>query len=200
MPQILRLPGPAALSSFRLEKLQADLAATPLAGARIAARYWHFIEVSRSLSGDERRVLDRVLTYGSAQRVDDSGQLLLVTPRLGTISPWSSKATDIARHCGLEAVTRIERGTAFHVGRRGALAAPEKAALLPLIHDRMTETVLDSLEAADALFHHVEPQPMQSVDLAAGGIDALRAANRDLGLALSEDEIDYLWEHFGKLA
>ncbi|MBI3094335.1 MAG: phosphoribosylformylglycinamidine synthase, partial [Rhodocyclales bacterium] len=124
-----------------------------------------------------------------------AGELLLVTPRLGTISPWSSKATDIARNCGFAAVKRIERGTAYHVSGKVA----QELALATRLHDRMTESVLDSIDAARALFHHVAPQPLASVDLQGGGRAALVVANRELGLALSEDEIDYLVENFGKL-
>ncbi|BAO30015.1 phosphoribosylformylglycinamidine synthase [Sulfuritalea hydrogenivorans sk43H] len=122
----------------------------------------------------------------------------MVTPRLGTISPWSSKATDIARNCGFANVKRIERGTAFHVS--GAIGGErEKSALATRLHDRMTESVLDSIDAARALFQHVAPQPLSTVDLLAGGRDALVKANVELGLALSADEIDYLAENFGKL-
>jgi phosphoribosylformylglycinamidine synthase len=123
---------------------------------------------------------------------------LLVTPRLGTISPWSSKASDIARNCGFAAVKRIERGTAFHVagvtgdGRRLQVLAAH-------LHDRMTESVLTSIDAARALFRHVAPQPLTTVDLLGGGRAALIRANVEMGLALSDDEIDYLVENFGRL-
>ena len=193
MPPILHLAGSAALSAFRLEKLQASLHRTSLAGARITTRYWHFVELERSLSDAERGVLDRLLSYGPSARPEAEGETLLVVPRIGTISPWSSKATDIATHCGLHAVTRIERGIVFHVARRGsALDESERATLLPLIHDRMTETVLATLEEADRLFHHFEPKPLATIDLLGGGRAALEAANRAMGLALSADEIDYL--------
>ena len=119
--------------------------------------------------------------------------MILVTPRLGTISPWSSKATDIARQCGLPGlVRRVERGTAFHIeGDSGDLAAA-----LPVLHDRMTEAVLTSLDQADLLFRHVEPKPLAEIDVLARGRGALEAANRALGLALAPDEIDYLLAWF----
>src|SRR3990170_5424184 len=166
------------------------------------AEFRHFVSVSRALSGTENAILERILTYGPAARtVREAGQLVLVVPRLGTISPWSSKATDIARHCGLGPIERIERGVAWHVAKfdGSPLSAPEAAALLPLIHDRMTETVLDTPAAAAQLFHHYPPQPLESVDILAGGIAALARANRDMGLALSDDEIDYLWQNFSRL-
>ncbi|HWA14533.1 MAG TPA: phosphoribosylformylglycinamidine synthase [Burkholderiales bacterium] len=203
MPDLLTLRGRNALSDFRLRKLSQTLHETTPAVAAISADYWHFIALRRPLSGQERGVLEKLLVYGPASRpVEEGGELLLVVPRIGTISPWSSKATDIAHSCGLDAVERIERGVAYHVvPRKGtkALASRDRAALLPLIHDRMTEAVLDSLEAAGQLFHHVEPGPLSSIDVLGGGRAALERANRDLGLALSEDEIDYLVENFGRM-
>jgi phosphoribosylformylglycinamidine synthase len=126
--------------------------------------------------------------------------LFLVTPRLGTLSPWASKATDIARHCGLEQVLRIERGTAYWVSTAGvSLSEEARQVLAGLLHDRMTETVLGALDDADKLFVHMDPQPLTSVDILAGGRAALEAANRSLGLALSEDEIVYLVENFTRM-
>ena len=119
--------------------------------------------------------------------------MILVTPRLGTISPWSSKATDIARQCGLEGlVRRVERGTAFHLdGDPGDLAAA-----LPLLHDRMTEAVLASLDEADLLFRHVAPKPLAEIDVLARGRAAVEEANAAMGLALAPDEVDYLLAYF----
>ena len=128
----------------------------------------------------------------------ERGTLFLVVPRLGTISPWSSKATDIAKHCALEAIERIERGVAFWIEREdgSALTDGERRALMPHLHDRMTETVLASFDEAERLFRHFEPQPAASIDVLKGGTDALERANRDMGLALSDDEIAYLAENF----
>ncbi|MGE5087660.1 MAG: phosphoribosylformylglycinamidine synthase, partial [Candidatus Levyibacteriota bacterium] len=204
MPEILALRGRAALSPFRIAKLRAALdAAHPGHGiASLSARYWHFAEILRPLRDDERARLERLLTYGPADRDEDAGQSrLLVVPRPGTISPWSSKATDIARNCGLDAVARIERGVAFDIGTVGAaaLSAADRAALLPLLHDRMTEAVQDGIEDARVLFAHVAPRPMATVALLARGRAALEDANGELGLALTADEIDYLAEAFGRL-
>ncbi len=204
MPEILALRGRAALSPFRIAKLRAVLdEGHP--GHRIAAlsaRYWHFAEIRRPLRDDERTTLDRLLTYGPADQGGGAdGISLVVVPRPGTISPWSSKATDIARNCGLDGVARIERGIAFDVATvdGGLLSAADRAALLPLVHDRMTEAVLDDLESARSLFAHVAPRPMTTVALQARGRGALEEANRDLGLALTPDEIDYLVDAFGRL-
>ncbi len=204
MPEILALRGRAALSPFRIAKLRAALdAARPEHRiATLSARYWHFVEILRPLRDDEHSTLDRLLTYGPADHDDAaSGGRLFVVPRPGTISPWSSKATDIARNCGLDGVARIERGISFDVGSIGAapLAAADRAALLPLVHDRMTEAVLDGLKTAGSLFAHVAPRAMTTVPLAARGPAALDAANGELGLALTADEIDYLAQAFGRI-
>jgi len=191
---ILRLRGPRALSDFRLAKLLQSVSA-PLPSLTLHAEFWHFVECSRTLTTLEQERLERILTYGGGARVDPAqGELLLVTPRPGTISPWSSKATDIARHCGLNAVQRIERGTAFWIN--GVTRERARAALLPLIHDRMTEVVPGAMEEADQLFRRFEPRPLATVDLLQGGVAALAQANRDMGLALSDDEMDYLAHHF----
>ncbi len=202
MPQFLSLRGRNALSEFRLSKLNQALQQAHLKLSGISAEFRHFVSATRALTHAENAILEHILTYGPAARADPAtGQLLLVVPRLGTISPWSSKATDIARHCGLGMVERIERGVAWHVVKADGsrLSEREAAALLPLIHDRMTETVLDTPAAAAQLFHHYDPQPLKAIDMMTGGIAALQRANRDMGLALSDDEIDYLWQNFSRL-
>ncbi len=193
MAEILKLRGSPALSAFRLEKLHSRLAEIA-PGARIAgAEFWHFVETAHALDARERAVLERLLVYGDPVRpAPAAGELYLVVPRLGTISPWSSKATDIARQCGLPAVQRIERGIAYYA----AGADAERDEIAVLLHDRMTETVLGSLGGAEQLFRHVEPRPLASIDLLARGRAALEEANRAMGLALSADEIDYLLDNF----
>ncbi len=125
--------------------------------------------------------------------------MLLVTPRPGTISPWSSKSTDIARNCGLTSIKRLERGTAYYVESSSALTMSQLSELKALLHDRMMEVVLDNVEAAAALFIQAQPAAVKSVDILVGGRQALEQANLTLGLALAEDEIDYLVENFTKL-
>ena len=199
MPQLLRLRGRNALSDFRLSKLQQSVRQSGFKLEGISAEYWHFVSASRALSPAEHSILERILTYGpAASAVSERGQLLLVVPRLGTISPWSSKATDIARQCGLAAVERIERGTAWRIVKSGGgrLSERDTAVLAPLIHDRMTETLLDTFDDAARLFHHYPPQPLKAIDLGGGGVAALEQANREMGLALSSDEIEYLWRNF----
>jgi len=203
MSQISRLRGRNALSAFRASKLSQSVTAAVPRVTGIQAEFWHFTQLARALSNDETARLERILTYGpESAAVEACGELMLVVPRIGTISPWSSKATDIARHCGLEAVQRIERGVAYWFSTRdgSAPSSDERAALAPLIHDRMTETVLASFEDADRLFEHFQPQPLKSVDILGGGVAALERANREMGLALSQDEIEYLAEQFGRIA
>ncbi len=203
MPDLVTLRGRNALSEFRLKKLTQALKRTAPAISAITAEYWHFAALKVPLQAPQRKTLERILTYGPAPAgVSEAGRLLLVVPRLGTISPWASKATDIAHSCGLDAVERIERGVAYYVSTKqgGRLDPAQQAALLPLIHDRMTETVLDSLEAAAQLFQHVAPKPLTTIDLLSGGREGLERANREMGLALSDDEIDYLLENFRRMA
>ncbi|TMH41100.1 MAG: phosphoribosylformylglycinamidine synthase [Betaproteobacteria bacterium] len=176
---MLQLRGPCAVSEFRLAKLVAQLSKVDPGIRAVAAEFRHFIELERDLTPPERSILERLLAYGEPP-AESHGRLYLVVPRLGTLSPWSSKATDIAHNCGLSAVKRVERGTAYYV-------QSEHAGVAPLLHDRMTQTVLSSFDEATRLFAHVPPRPLQSIPIA-----GLRQANTRLGLALSDDEIEYL--------
>ena len=194
---ILRLRGRRALSDFRLAKLLQSVSAT-LPALSVRSEFWHFVQVERALAQGEQERLARLLTYGPASHEGDAaGELLLVIPRPGTISPWSSKATDIAHHCGLTGVQRLERGTAYWIN--GVDGQTAREVLAPLIHDRMTEVVCGRLEDADRLFAHFPPKPLETVDVIGGGAAALVRANRDMGLALSEDEIAYLVDNFTRL-
>ena len=199
---MLKLRGGNALSSFRLDKLMQGLRAAAPAISHVHAEYWHFAATRRALEAPELSVLEKILTYGPASTVEEpEGELFLVVPRLGTISPWSSKATDIASHCALAAVERLERGVAFYAQKAdgSALTQTEKQALLPLIHDRMTEVVLADFGSAERLFRHFEPAPFSTVDILGQGKEALEQANRSMGLALSPDEIEYLVENFRRI-
>jgi phosphoribosylformylglycinamidine synthase len=199
MSQISRLRGRNALSAFRAAKLSQSIASAVPRVTAVHAEYWHFARLSRALSADEAARLERLLTYGpDSAPTEAAGELALVVPRIGTISPWSSKATDIARHCGLEAVERVERGTAYRIATRDAkpLAPAERRAVAARLHDRMTETVLESFDDAGRLFEHIAPTPLAAVDVLGGGMTALERANAAMGLALSEDEIEYLHRQF----
>ncbi|MCX7962077.1 MAG: phosphoribosylformylglycinamidine synthase, partial [Burkholderiales bacterium] len=186
MAVVLQLRGARALSEFRIARLLARLARAHPDVRALDAEYWHFVELEAEPQPAERALLDRLLEYGEPAG-EAAGELFLVVPRLGTVSPWSSKATDIARNCGLSRVRRIERGIAYRVACRAPLGESQRRALGALLHDRMTETVLGSLEDACALFRRVAPQPFVAVPRT-----RLAEANRELGLALSEDEIAYL--------
>ncbi|MBE7422666.1 MAG: phosphoribosylformylglycinamidine synthase [Zoogloeaceae bacterium] len=192
MPEVLKLRGAAAFSATRLARLTRNVQAVLPKLKGLVAEHWYFVELNAPLAAADLERLKDLLGAHPAGK-DPAGTLKLVTPRLGTISPWSSKATEIARQCGFAMVTRIERGTAYHLDAKGDLAAA-----LPILHDRMTESVLDSLDAAEALFRHYAPQPLATVDVVGKGRAALAAANGEMGLALSEDEIDYLVDAFTK--
>ncbi len=195
MTEILKLRGGAAHSPARLSRLKTALGETLPKLQDIAAEFWFFVEVSAPLADEECRRLFELLAVSDVGAGPD-GTLLLIVPRLGTISPWSSKASDIAHQCGFDKVVRVERGVAYTLRHKGGLDQRHFSEILPLLHDRMTESVLQSVEAADALFHHYAPQPLASVDILSGGRAGLEKANVELGLALSDDEIDYLLDNF----
>ncbi|MBY6186124.1 phosphoribosylformylglycinamidine synthase [Marinobacter hydrocarbonoclasticus] len=196
--EILR--GAPALSAFRVNKLKQACRDAQLPVTDLYAEYTHFAHLSAPLSEQHSQQLAQILTYGPRmEEHTPEGTLLLVVPRPGTISPWSSKATDIAKNCGLSEVKRLERGLAWYVKLDRELNDAEQKALLALIHDRMVEAVLPTFDDAKVLFEASEPKPFNSVDILAGGRDALARANVSLGLALAEDEIDYLVENFQRL-
>lgn len=192
--EILR--GSPALSAFRINKLLSRCQDAHLPVSDIYAEYTHFADVSAPLGADEHAKLQRLLKYGpSLPEHAPQGRLLLVTPRPGTISPWSSKATDIAHNCGLSQVLRLERGLAFYIDA-AELTEAQWQQLGILLHDRMMETVFTDLQQAAQLFAHHQPAPVQRVDILGEGRVALEQANTRLGLALAEDEIDYLLTAF----
>jgi phosphoribosylformylglycinamidine synthase len=197
---MLTLSGAPAVSDFRLAKLLAAIRDRVGHVTRLDSRFLHFVDLDRELSGEERGVLESLLHYGpKAPDAVPGGQAVLVVPRFGTVSPWSSKATDIAHVCGLGAVRRIERGIAFYVASDRQLTAAECSAIGAVLHDRMTEAVLSDASQAEALFVHTAPKPLATVPLLAEGIVALERANVALGLALSDDEIAYLDRAFREL-
>ena len=215
---MLILRGSPALSSFRLQKLLADLQAAGLPARAVAAEFCHLVELApgATLDAAGQAVLEKLLTYGPSRRAAPvTGLLQVVAPRPGTISPWSSKATDIAHTCGLAAIQRIERVVAYTVspdtprqdepavGQAKAgtsvFSPAQHAALTARLHDRMTQAVFPDLPSCAVLFQHQPPRPLTTVPVLAQGRPALVAANASLGLALAEDEIDYLVAAFTKL-
>jgi phosphoribosylformylglycinamidine synthase len=195
---MLILRGAPALSAFRHGKLLEQLTQKVPAISGLYAEFAHFAELSAELRDAEHQVLGRLLQYGPSVPVQEpAGRLFLVLPRLGTISPWSSKASDIARNCGLANVQRLERGIAYYLS--GSFSDAEAALIAATLHDRMTQQVLSQLEDAAELFRHAQPAPLTVVDIIGGGRAALERANVELGLALAEDEIDYLVTSFNGL-
>jgi phosphoribosylformylglycinamidine synthase len=199
--RLLALAGTPALSGFRIEKLLARIAALEPAVTGLASRYMHFAALARPLSDGEQRILERLLTYGpraAAASQGGEGERLLIVPRAGTLSPWSSKATDIAHVCGLAAVERIERGIEYRIAARQPLGPERLSRIAPVLLDRMTEMALLDAAQAERLFGHSAPRPALRIPIA-GGREALEAANSTMGLALSADEIDYLLASFRQL-
>ena len=191
------LSGAPSLSAFRREKLLTKLRESDASIQSVCAEYVHFAEINKPLTPAETTTLQALLTYGpSEQEVDTGGQLILVAPRPGTISPWSSKATDIAHNCGLKTVVRLERGTAYYIEASAPLSQQQLSLVGELLSDRMVESVFEELSQASALFSHDLPTPLSLVDVVSGGQTALKTANVSLGLALADDEIDYLVANF----
>src|SRR5215469_14836086 len=198
---MLQLTGPPALSAFRITKLLERLRLLEPAVVALDARFVHFIDLAQPLTASERTILAQLLTYGPRlpEPADtDEGRQLLVVPRAGTISPWSSKATDIAQVCGLTQVRRVERGIAYRLRATTALGEQRLRRVAPVLFDRMTEEVLLDAAQAARLFEHAPPRPAMRISLA-GGRAALEEADRRFGLALSGEEMDYLLESFARL-
>ncbi|MBT8103478.1 MAG: phosphoribosylformylglycinamidine synthase, partial [Gammaproteobacteria bacterium] len=197
---MLELPGQSALSDFRLTKLTRALQAADERVKSVAARFVYLVDTNAGLSKEDRSRLDALLLSGDKPgKLGKAARTLYVVPRPGTISPWSSKATDIARACDIDSVERIERGICYGISFRAKVDDDDVQALSHLLFDRMTEAVFDSAASAEALFASHEPARVAIVPLADDGRQALVAANTDLGLALSDDEIDYLVRCYGEL-
>ncbi|HNP36311.1 MAG TPA: phosphoribosylformylglycinamidine synthase [Woeseiaceae bacterium] len=194
---MLELAGPAALSAFRLEKLTRKLRRQDARVLGIKARYSYFTQLGKPLSKPDQQRLDGLLLSGEKPATLPPGaQTVIVTPRPGTISPWSSKATEIARACALTSVARIERGICYGIQFSGAATKQDAYNLAPLLFDRMTEAVFGDGDDAELLFAAQEPAPLGVITLGSDGRAALEEANTELGLALSVDEIAYLLENY----
>ena len=196
--------GGNALSNFRVQQLLPRLAAMAPQIKGLSARYMHLAASEEALDAQQQRTLAALLTYGEPAHAGQDGVALVVTPRFGTVSPWASKATDIAHNCGLR-LKRIERITEFRIQLKDGLLSkaslnPEQlAAVADVLHDRMTESVMRTRDEALNLFTELQPAPMEHVDVLAGGRAALEDANTRWGLALADDEMDYLVAAFKQL-
>lgn len=193
---MLRIRGSQAHSAFRIEKILAAVRAVAPGVTRIESEFQHLVKLQRpeeSLDTQQRAKLEQLLSYGPQMAtVEHSGQRIYVLPRFGTISPWSTKATDIVHHCGLQRVVRVERAIAFYIISDSPLSQSALSEIAVILHDPMVESVVYELGAAEALFRTEQPAPLFEVPLLSAGKQALETANSQLGLALSEDEIDYL--------
>ena len=196
---ITTFPGGNALNTFKRQQLLAQIQGVAEQVSDITAQFVHWVESEAPLDAASHKALGELLTYGEATNAQGTAVAsVIVTPRIGTVSPWASKATDIARNCGLTesaGVRRIERGTQYQL-HGAALTDAQREAIAALLHDRMTESVLPSLDDAHALFTHLPPAALEHVDVLGGGRAALEQANADWGLALADDEIDYLLNAF----
>ena len=211
MTEFTCLLGGPAFSEFQRQKLVDSLRRRIGQEISFTAKFIYFVESSQatqadpstasrshlSASQDELQRLEALLQAQAVTNLDQAG-MLLVVPRLGTQSPWSTKATDIAQLCGLDNINRIERGSVFYLPAEFA-ETQMLASIKPLIHDRMTQTVLSGLQEAKALFDHHSARPLGTVDLSVDAPQALEKANRELGLALSSSEIEYLIAAYQKL-
>ena len=198
---MLLLAGPPALSEFRLDKLLRRLQLLEPAIVAVRADFEHYAHLATEIEPVQQRRLERLLNYGTDPvRVPGPGQQLWAVPRLGTISPWSSKASDIAHLCALPEVLRLERGVRFELEAAQPLDAAALRAVASLLHDRMTQTLLLDAPTKAQIFERPSPRPLATVDVLGEGRAALEAADAALGLALSADEIDYLQENFARLA
>lgn len=212
--------GASALSSFRAQKRLAEIQSQVAEVESLTAQWLYLIDTQRDLNAEEEARLLALLEDGSAleddfalegrpalkdalalsaQQVESTGQCVWVVPRVGTISPWSSKATDIAHGVGLDVVSRVERGVVYQLSSVRALSAEELARIAGVLHDRMTETVFLEPAGLAQLFRREEPRPLRTVPVQKEGRAALVRANGEWGLALAEDEIDYLLDAFLEL-
>ncbi|MDH1293543.1 phosphoribosylformylglycinamidine synthase [Comamonas terrigena] len=202
---LTQFEGGNALSSFRAQQLLTDLVAIHPKITGVSARFVHLVATEGTPVPALQERLSALLTYGEPFEGSADGVPFIVTPRMGTISPWASKATDIARNCGLE-VFRVERATEYRVtlksgllGGTPELSAEQTAQIAALLHDRMTESVFATRAEAEKLFSALQAAPMEFVDVLGGGHAALETANKQWGLALADDEIEYLVNAFNGL-
>lgn len=196
---VFELNGARALSDFRAARVLAALQRVSSNIEAVSGRFVHFVHASRELTKAEEERLASLLTYGDAAEDVRADLAFMVVPRLGTISPWASKATDIVKNCGIEGVLRVERGTVYSLALKAPLTEEEAAQAAGVLHDRMTESVVARDFPVENLFVELEGRPMATVALVEEGRPALERANVEMGLALSPDEIDYLTDAFTKI-
>ncbi|MCX4025540.1 phosphoribosylformylglycinamidine synthase [Endozoicomonas sp. SM1973] len=194
---MLELRGTPALSDFRRQKLLQKLKQLHPETTDIYAEYIHLVDLAEPLSVKEQTVLTKLLTYGpNIKEHHTQGERLLIIPRPGTISPWSSKATNIAHNCGLQKIKRVERGVAYFITTNHPLNKGQLQTLSQSLYDRMTQAVCYTTDEAVALFAEDAPAPLNYIPVQEEGREALVQANTTLGLALADDEVDYLYDSY----
>ncbi len=189
--------GIQALRNFKVRDLNEKINSAFPHIKLLSSEYIHFIETGSKLSNKSQLILDKLLNYSSQLDASNSLQKIIVIPRIGTISPWSSKATDIFKLCSLHEIRRIERGIIYHFSRK--IKTEELEAILSYVMDRMTESHLKDISDSSLLFDKLKPNSYSSIDILKEGKSAIIKANIELGLALSDGEIDYLYDSFNKL-
>ena len=192
------LPGADALSVFRQQRLLSHLHQEGIELQGIQAQYLHFVWSTNELTSDELATLEALLQYGEPFEAKAAPNRAIVIPRFGTVSPWASKATDIAHQCGLK-VLRMERGIRYEWNAKRSLSPEQERILQASLFDRMTEVIIASPDEANALYQTLPDRPFTRIDVISLGQKALDDANQSLGLALSADEIKYLEENFKRL-
>ena len=200
---MLKISGTFALSDFRIKKLLAELSAIEPNTVAVSAKFIHFVDIEHNFNDQHGSILEQLLTDGNKRTSDQNiesrcVEILLVVPRAGTISPWSSKATEIAQRCGLSSVKRIERGIEYTLTFTTTVSPAVKVKLSTMLHDRMTQSVILDATEPELFIQHT-PKPLVSVKIIEEGRSALVTANSELGMALSDDEIDYLTTSFTQL-
>ncbi len=189
--------GIQALRNFKVRNLNEKINTTFPNIKLLSSEYIHFVETDNKLSNKNQLILDKLLNYSPLLDTSNSLQKIIITPRIGTISPWSSKATDICQLCSLDEIKRIERGIIYHFSQE--IKSEELETILNFIMDRMTESHLRNTDESSLLFEELKPKSYKSIDILKDGKSAIINANIELGLALSDGEINYLYENFNKL-
>lgn len=194
---LLQLHGSSPFSQFGIEKLLNILQAQLPELAEITAEYTYFAQTNSELDEQEEKLLLQILEAKSSS--GKSGYVILVLPRLGTISPWSSKATEILQLCGITKIKRIERGIAYYLTIAKSLSHEDMQQIATHIHDKMTEIACFDTNQVKNVFQILQPKHENEIDILVEGQSALLSANKYLGLALSIDEISYLYDSYSSL-
>ena len=186
--------GIQALRNFKVKTLNKKISALIPDIELVSSEYIHFIESKQDLNTSNKSILDNLLNYAPKANLSNSNFQITISPRIGTISPWSSKASEICKLCGLSGIKRVERGITYHLNRR--TNDKELKTILEFVMDRMTESYLENIEESKLLFNELQPRNFNSIDILNNGESAIIKANIELGLALSDSEINYLFDRF----